>query len=178
MSHKLSHYHTFGCPVYILATEAEQGRANKWEGRSVLGIYLGPSPHHAGYVSLVLNLTTGNTSPQFHVGHDDFFETTRYNRSNAIAKSNWQKLSGIDHAEIIDKNEKVKRAALARSKNDSSSGFTHAVDLANQAPMFEGTSEISVIPVTSNGSLPSTELIYTAHSDTTVPVSSEPPQNP
>ena len=57
---KSSHYHTFGCPAYMLTTEAEQGRAKKWEGRSVLGIYMGPSPHNAGSVSLVLNLTTGN----------------------------------------------------------------------------------------------------------------------
>ena len=112
VSPKSSHYHTFGCTEYMLTTEAEQGRANKWEGCAVLGIYLGPSPHHAGSVSLVLNLTTGNSSPQFHVGHDDFFETTRYNRSNARAKINWKKLSGIDHADIIDKKEKVKRAAL------------------------------------------------------------------
>ena len=60
VSIKSSHYHTFGCPAYMLTTEAEQGRAKKWEGRSVLGIYLGPSPNYAGSVSLVLNLTTGN----------------------------------------------------------------------------------------------------------------------
>ena len=65
------------------------------------------------------------------MGHDDFFETTRYNRSNARSKSKWQNLSGIDHADIIDKKEKSKRAALARSKIDSSSGVTHSVDLAN-----------------------------------------------
>ena len=103
VSPKLIHYHTFGCPEYMLTTEAEQGRAKKWEGCSVLGIYLGPSPHHAGSVSLVLNITTGNASPQFHVGHDNFSETTRYNRSNARAKSNWKNLSGIDHADIIYK---------------------------------------------------------------------------
>ena len=88
VSPKSLHYHTFGCPAYMLSTEAEQGRAKKWEGRAVLGFYLVPSPHHTGSVSLVLNLTTGNTSPQFHMGHDNFFETTRYNRSNARAKSN------------------------------------------------------------------------------------------
>ena len=114
-------------------------------------------------------LTTGNALPQFHLGHDNFFETTRYNRSNAREKSNWQNLSGINHAGIIDKKEKVKRAALARSNTDSSSGVTHAVDLANQDPMFEGPSEISVIPVTSNGSVPSTDIIDAAHNDTTVP---------
>ena len=129
VSPKSIHYHAFGCPAYMITTEAERGRAKKWEGSAVLGIYLGPSPHHAGSVSLVLTLTTGNASPQFHVGHDNFFETTRYNRSNARAKNNWKKLSGIDHADIIDKKEKFKRAALARSNTDSSSGFTHAVDL-------------------------------------------------
>ena len=77
VSFKSSHYHTFGCPVYMLTTEAEQGRSKKWEVRSVLGIYLGRSPHHAEFVSLVLNLTTGNVLPQFHVGHDDSFEKTR-----------------------------------------------------------------------------------------------------
>ena len=47
---KSSHYYTFGCPTYMLTTESEQKRAKKWEGRLVLGIYLGPSPHHAGSV--------------------------------------------------------------------------------------------------------------------------------
>ena len=105
VSPKSSYYHTFGCPAYMFTTEAEQGRAKKWEGRAVLEIYLGPYPHHAGSVSLVLNLTTGNASPQFHVGHDNFSETTRYNRSNARAKSNWKNLSGIYHVDIIDNKE-------------------------------------------------------------------------
>ena len=75
-----SHYHTFSFPAYMITTEAEQGRFKKWEGRSLLGIYLGPSPHYSVAVSLLLNITTGNASPQFHVGYNDFFETTRYNR--------------------------------------------------------------------------------------------------
>ena len=178
VSPKSSHYHIFGCTEYMLTTEADQGRAKKWECCSVLGIYLRPYPYHEGSVLLVLNFTICNASPQFHVGHDDLFETTRYNSSNTRAKSNWKKLSGIDHMDTIDKKEKVKRAALARSKTDSISGVTHAVELANQAPMFEGKSEIAVNPVTSNGSLPITELIDSANINTTVPTSSEPQQNP
>ena len=108
VSPKSSHYHTFGCPAYMITTEAKKRRANKWEGCSVLGIYMGASPHCIGSVSLVLNLTTGNATPQFHVGHEDFFETTRYNMRNMIAKRNWQKLSGINHADTIEKKEKVK----------------------------------------------------------------------
>ena len=178
VSPKSSHYHIFGFPAYILATEAEQGRANKWEGRSFLGIYLGPYPYHAGSVSLVLNPTTGNASPQFHAGHEDLFKTTRYNRRNTRSKINWNKLLVIDHADNIEKKEKVNRAALAQSKTDYSNGVTHAVELANQAPMFEGTSENAVNPFLFNGSSPSTELIDAVHNYTTVPTSSEPPQHP
>ena len=77
VSPKSIYYHTFGCPAYMLVTEAEQIIAKKWEGCLVIVIYLGESPHHTVSVSLVLNLITGNASPQFHVGHEDFFETTR-----------------------------------------------------------------------------------------------------
>ena len=112
ISPKLSHYHTFGCPVYQLTTKAHGGMAGKWEARSVLGIYLGPSPHHAGSVSLVLNLATGHASPQFHVAHDDFFETTRYDRRSMRTKSNWQRLSGIDSADKITRRGSAKRATL------------------------------------------------------------------
>ena len=103
VSPKSSHYHTFGRSEFVITIEAKQGKAKKWGGHLVLGIYLGPSPHHAGYVSLVLNLTTDNTSPQFRVGHNKFFDTTRYNRRNTRANSNWQKLPGIDHSDTIDK---------------------------------------------------------------------------
>ena len=87
-------------------------------------------------------------------------------------------MSGIDHANIIDNKDKVKRAALARSKTDSRSGVTNAVELVNKAPMFEGISEISVNPVTSNGSSPSTKLIDAAHNNKTVPTSPEHLQHP
>ena len=162
----------------MLTIEAEQGRAKKQEGCSVLFTYLGPSNHHSGSVSLVLNITTGNDSPQFHAGHDDIFETTRYKRSNTRAKSNWQKLSVINHADTIDKKEKFNREDLAQSKTDSISGVTHALELANHAPMFEGTPENAVNPVTSNGSSQIKELIDAAQNDTNFPTSSEPPQHP
>ena len=49
----------------------------------------------------------GNTSPQFHVGHDGLFETTMCNRLNTQAKSNWKKMSGIDNADTIKNKEEV-----------------------------------------------------------------------
>ena len=99
----MQHFHTFGCPVYALTPEAENAKAKKWDARSRVGLYLGPSPMHAGSVSLVLSLETGLASPRFSVLHDDFFETTRYNRQSTQTKSMWQVLSGLDYADSIQR---------------------------------------------------------------------------
>ena len=73
---KLRHFHTFGCPTYILDNKLQGDKAiQKWQSRSQLGIYLGPSPNHSQSVSLILNPHTAHTSPQYHVKHDNFFET-------------------------------------------------------------------------------------------------------
>ena len=52
----LSNRHPWGCPVFILNKEAQDGKSPKWEPRSRCGIYLGHSPTHAGSVAMVLNL--------------------------------------------------------------------------------------------------------------------------
>ena len=60
-----------------------------------MGIYLGNSPRHARSVSLVLNLDTGHVSPQYHVQHDNFFETVRPGAYNPKTASSWQRLAGL-----------------------------------------------------------------------------------
>ena len=68
--------HPFGCPVYVLKANLQSGGPHsKWDDRSRVGVYLGPSRHHASNVSLVLNPATGYVSPQFHCVYDDRFET-------------------------------------------------------------------------------------------------------
>jgi hypothetical protein len=42
----LRHFHTFGCPAYVLSN-GQQKSIGKWEPRAHVGIYLGPSPRHA-----------------------------------------------------------------------------------------------------------------------------------
>ena len=42
---------------------------------------MGNSPRHARSISLVLHLDTAHVSPQFHVAHDEFFETVERNGS-------------------------------------------------------------------------------------------------
>ena len=49
----------------------------KWHKRARLGIYLGRSEAHAQSVALVLNLSTGLVSPQYHVAFDEQFETIK-----------------------------------------------------------------------------------------------------
>jgi hypothetical protein len=64
--------HSFGCPAYALDGRIQSGKkANKWEVRARVAIYLGSSPQHARKNGLVLSLTTGLISPQFHVKYDE-----------------------------------------------------------------------------------------------------------
>jgi len=70
------HCHTFGCPAYVLDRRMQaRMKMPKWAERSRVGVYLGPSWAHAKSVRLVLSLTTGLVSPQFHVKYDDTFES-------------------------------------------------------------------------------------------------------
>ena len=68
--------HLFGCPVYVLKANLQsRGPPSKWDDRSRVGVYLGPSRHHASNMSLVPNSATGYVSPQFHCIYDNRFET-------------------------------------------------------------------------------------------------------
>ena len=56
---------------------------------------MGMSPQHASTVPLVLNLTTGHLSPQFHVVFDDWFTTvdsTELNPNDSMNDEVWQEL--------------------------------------------------------------------------------------
>ena len=87
---RISHNHTFGCPVYALSAQLQgQGRQPKWLSRARIGINLGQSPRHARSVTLILSLTTGLVSPQFHLQYDDFFETVRPSAGNEPSFSQW-----------------------------------------------------------------------------------------
>jgi hypothetical protein len=102
----LKENHRFGCPVYALNNRLQSGnRTPKWDPRARLGIYLGPSPRHASSVSLVLSLETGLVSPQYHVRHDDFFETVRPSSQNPSTLSMWQSLAGLKEVKTMPVSE-------------------------------------------------------------------------
>ena len=85
----LGHFRPFACPVYVLDNSMQQGKKiDKWEARSRMGLYLGTSMVHARSVALVLSLSTGHVSPQFHLKFDPHFDTVR---SISLPHTAWQR---------------------------------------------------------------------------------------
>ncbi len=73
---KLSDFHPFGCPAYVLDSNLQaRKKILKWKECACVGIYIGHSQSHAWLISLILSMTTGLVSPQFHVTHNNNFET-------------------------------------------------------------------------------------------------------
>ncbi len=78
----MRHFHTFACPVFALHSNLAAGsRIPKWSPQARLGLNLGPSPYHALNINLVLHLSTGLVSPQYHREYNDFCETVQYNKT-------------------------------------------------------------------------------------------------
>ncbi len=88
--------HTFGCPVFALHSAlASSNSIPRWDPRARLGLNLGPSPTHARNVHLVLSLSTGLVSPQFHCCFDNFFDICKYGVPDGGISSTWQRLAGF-----------------------------------------------------------------------------------
>jgi hypothetical protein len=100
---KILDFHPPFCPVYVLHNSLQSGGShpNKWVIRSRVAINLGQSPSHARSVALVFSLLTGYVSAQFHLKHDDFFETVR--DVNAMPQSKWQELAQFTPEEMTGK---------------------------------------------------------------------------
>lgn len=72
----LEQLHTWGCPVYVLEEEIQNGQKPKrWDSRTRTGIFLGHSSNHSNSVYLVLNPDTDRISFQYHCIFDDYFHT-------------------------------------------------------------------------------------------------------
>jgi hypothetical protein len=83
--------------MYDLNSKLAAGKSiPKWDPRARVGLYLGPSPRHARNLYMVLSLDTGVVSHQFHMQHDDLFETASPNAGNPLlVLSHGQTLSGL-----------------------------------------------------------------------------------
>jgi len=62
-------------------------KISKWQLHSRVGVYLGQSWAHARSVGLILSLTTGLVSPQYHLKFDDKFETVKHLPTNSLWQS-------------------------------------------------------------------------------------------
>ena len=92
VQHNTKHQKTFGCPTYVLDGKLQSGNIfHKWNSRSKVGIYLGKSLQHSRNVALVLDRFTGLVSPQFHIVHDNKFETLKQEKY----ESRWQVRAGF-----------------------------------------------------------------------------------
>ena len=91
----------FRLPFFALSNALASGSTLlQWSPRARLGLNLDPSPFHARNLYLVLSLTTGLVSVQFHCSFDDFFETVEYggtDASYASITSSWKQLEGFMH---------------------------------------------------------------------------------
>ena len=59
----------------------------KWDEQVRVSVYVGRSPIRAGNVSLVLNLSTGHVSPQFHVVFDKNISTIPSLKNGSVPAS-------------------------------------------------------------------------------------------
>ena len=81
--------HPFGSPAFLLDNRLRAGmKISKWHTCARVGLYLRHSLMHTNTVSLVLNISTGLVSPQFHIKFDDFFKTV--NQPDDNLKNEWK----------------------------------------------------------------------------------------
>jgi hypothetical protein len=169
---RMKENHTFGCPVFALQNDLAAGNAiPKWAPRARLGLNLGPSPHHARNINLVLNLSTGLVSPQYHCRYDDFFETCK--GLDPKASTSWKQLAGLQNpSSRLDRFFDLDNLSQPVGTNQSDSvfpqhvtndlssfpddqeGFTNDVtdDIINDAPTQEDVevSEGASVPTDTN----------------------------
>jgi hypothetical protein len=91
--HRLRDLHTWGCPVYVLDPTLQQGKKlPRWEPRSKRGVFVGLSTIHSSEVPMVLNLSTGSITTQYHVVFDDRFSTVESIADDDTPPTYWEDL--------------------------------------------------------------------------------------
>ena len=128
---RLRGFHTFGFPVFALDSSLRgQKSIPRWDTRARLGINLGKLPNHARNVSLVLGTSSGCVSPQFHVIHNDFFETVCGDILTRDITIKLKLLAGFTRDKIVDqlpkhdmivsKKRQIDQVAHANNSNTNS----------------------------------------------------------
>ena len=132
----VKHAKTFGCPCYVLDNSLQSGSIfHKWNQRARVGIYIGRSPQHARNVSLVLDRNSGLVSPQFHVEHDNEFDTVKQEKYEC----KWQlkagfisikhdRKSGTEEDNRKEPHSSKKRKRIDRRSESDAQGSMHLAE--------------------------------------------------
>ena len=151
--HKRFHdMHVWGCPVYVLEKSLQDGqKIPRWRPRSNRTVYVGVSAMHASSVPLVLNISTGSITPQFHIVFDDWFATVPSSGTDTpdFSSPAWNKMFGESRYQYI----------LDDESNDNTHTDEHDTLLSNQRAAsisFEQQQRIpsQPLPVTNPSTLP------------------------
>ena len=101
---KFHDFHVWGCPVYVLDSTLSGGnKLPRWRPRSARCMYVGHSLKHGHSIPLVLDLSTGAITPQYHVVFDDEFQTVTSAASHTIDfdSDDWYKTFGLTAQQYI-----------------------------------------------------------------------------
>jgi hypothetical protein len=197
--HKLKDMHTWGCPVYVLDPKLQQGKKlPRWEPKSRKGIFLGFSPYHASDVPLVLNLTSGHISPQYHVVFDDGFDTVISHSSTEDPPSFWQDI-GVDDAlyeqhvhripldrdstvsldpEWLTPDEREERVRMQARQSKIRVRFAPTVNLPAESPDPSAPSDLVPLSTSSVSQDTSTSATTPTPMPTTTPTPTPTPSSP
>ena len=155
--HKRFHdMHVWGCPIYVLDKSLQDGqKIPRWRPRSNRTIYVGVSATHASSVPLVLNISTGSITPQFHIVFDDWFATVPSSGVDTpdFSSPAWNKMFGESRYQYI----------LDDESDDDTNTDVHDTLLSNQRAdsiTFEQQHRLppQPLPVTNPSTLPHSDV--------------------
>jgi transposase InsO family protein len=117
-THDLRRAHPFGCPVFVLDPALQDGtKIPKWDTRARRGMFVGFSSSHSSLVPLVLNITTGKITPQFHVIFDDQFQTVTSLPKGTSLRDEWLNILAFGNDCFLDVNTEVDDSLLDTSQH-------------------------------------------------------------
>ena len=116
--HELRRAHPFGCPVFVLDPTLQDGhKIPKWDTRARRGMFVGFSPSHSSLVPLVLNISTGKITPQFHVVFDDKFHTVMSLPKGTTLRDEWLNILAFGNDCFLDAGINADDAAAIQGDN-------------------------------------------------------------
>ena len=101
---------------------------------------MGHSDQHARSVSSVLSLTTGLVSAQFHVTHDDFFETVSL-EEKSTQLSSWMVLAGLKRGNRVQCSQSRHDTAEPTNLNQQDQVEERKIIEPEPAPHFDESND-------------------------------------